>query len=67
MSIIDKSALIRIIIFLFAWLNQYLTAKGLDPIPVLGEEEIADILTFVVSIWTLIKDNTIKKMIDSSN
>ncbi|UOE58234.1 phage holin [Cytobacillus oceanisediminis] len=57
----DRAALIRIIVFLFAWLNQYLVSKGHQPLPVLGEEEVAAVLTFVASVWTLVKDNKVKK------
>lgn len=60
----NKGALIRIIVFLFAWLNQYLVSKGHSPLPVLGEVEVAAIVTFVVSVWTLLADNKVKPKSD---
>lgn len=58
---IDKGSVIRIVVFLFAWLNQYLVANGNQPLPVLGEAEVAAILVFGASVVTLIKTNTIRK------
>ncbi|MED3031433.1 phage holin [Bacillus thuringiensis] len=55
----NKGALIRIIVFALAWLNQYLVAKGQQPLPVVGETEIAAVLTFVASVMTLVKDNKV--------
>lgn len=61
MSTLDKASLIRIIVFLLAWLNQYLASKGMQALPVLGEGEVAAVITFVVSVWTLLRDNRLKK------
>jgi len=61
MTAMDKAALIRILVFLFAWLNQFLVSQGYQPLPVLGEAEFAAILTFVASVWVLMKDNKVKR------
>lgn len=61
MSAIDKASLIRIVVFLLAWLNQYLSTKGIQTIPVLGEDEVAAVITFVASVWALVRDNRLKK------
>ncbi|MDA2651090.1 MULTISPECIES: phage holin [Bacillus cereus group] len=55
----NKGALIRIIVFVLAWLNQYLTSKGYQPLPVLGEAEVAAVVTFIASVLTLINDNKV--------
>ncbi|HFK1441255.1 MULTISPECIES: phage holin [Bacillus] len=55
----NKGALIRIIVFVLAWLNQYLTSKGYQPLPVLGEAEVAVVVTFIASVLTLINDNKV--------
>lgn len=54
--------LIRIVVFIFAWLNSYLVSKGLPTLPVVDEEMVAWIVTFVVSVWTLVKDNRFKDL-----
>ncbi|WP_225989756.1 phage holin [Bacillus cereus] len=55
----NKGALIRIIVFVLAWLNQYLTSKGYQALPVLGEAEVAAVVTFIASVLTLINDNKV--------
>ncbi|MFE4029270.1 phage holin [Priestia sp. YIM B13551] len=60
-----KGALVRVIIFLLAWLNQYLVAKNLHPLPVFDEATVASVITFVVSAWTLLADNKVKKAPES--
>jgi SPP1 family holin len=57
---INKGALIRIIVFVLAWLNNYLVSNGHQPLPVLGEAEVAAVITFIVSVWTLLGDNKVK-------
>ena len=58
---IDKGSVIRIVVFLFAWLNQYLVANGYSSLPILGEDEVAAILVFAASILTLVKSNGLRK------
>lgn len=57
----DKALLVRLIVFVFAWLNQYLVQKGLQPLPLVGEEEAAFAIAFAISVWTLWKNNNITK------
>lgn len=56
----DKGSFVRIIVFLLAWLNQYLVSQGLHPLPFVDETSVAGFITFVVSVWTLVKDNKVK-------
>lgn len=58
---INKIMVVRVLAFLLVWVNQLLVAKGYQPLPVVSEEEIAILVTFVVSVWTLATDNKIKK------
>lgn len=55
----DKGTVIRIIIFVLAWVNQLLVSKGMQPLPVLDETILAAVITFFVSLWTLWKNNYI--------
>lgn len=57
----NKMALVRIIAFALVWLNQILVQKGLQPLPVLDEQIIADVIAFVVSVWTLATHNSLAK------
>lgn len=56
----NKKVVVRIILFVFAWLNSFLVERGLQPLPVLDEASVSSFLTFAVSIWTLAADNTIR-------
>lgn len=62
----NKMVVVRVIVFLLAWLNQTLVAKGLSPLPILGEDVVAAIVTFIVSAWALATDNKPKNK-DGSN
>lgn len=53
----DKPTQIRIILFALAWINTILVKKGLQPLPVLSEAVVSDLITFVVSVWALHKNN----------
>lgn len=57
----DKGLVIRLIVFVAAWANNFLVEKGLQPLPVVGEQEAAMVLAFVISVWTLWKNNNITK------
>ncbi|MEX3713437.1 phage holin [Cytobacillus horneckiae] len=60
MLAMNKGAVTRIVLFLLAWLNQFLVSKGYDSLPVLGEAEVSAIIVFVVSAWTLATNNKVK-------
>lgn len=62
----DKFALTRVIIFVLAWVNSLLVSKGLQPLPVLDEMVISSIITFIVSVWVLVRDNKLKKPVDKT-
>jgi SPP1 family holin len=57
----DKGTLIRIILFVLAWVNSLLVQKGIQPLPLISEEVVAEVITFVVSVWTLWKNQYISK------
>lgn len=57
----DKGTIIRVVVFALAWFNQYLTSKGIQPLPILDEVFVSTLITFVVSVWTLFKNNYITK------
>lgn len=60
--LMERIALIRIIVFVLAWINQYLVSSGHHPIPFVDENSVANVITFVVSIYTLFTDNKVKKV-----
>lgn len=52
----DKGLVIRLIVFVAAWANNFLVEKGLQPLPVVGEEEAAMFLAFLISVWALYQE-----------
>lgn len=58
---LEKAAAIRVVVFLFAWLNQFLVTNDFQPLPVLGEAEVAAIFVFGASLLALVKDNRLRK------
>lgn len=57
----NKVVVVRIIVFVFAWLNTYLVSRGMQELPVLSEESVSNFLTFAISIWTLCANNSLQK------
>lgn len=58
---LQKAAVVRVLVFVLAWLNQLLVSKGYSPLPVIDEETVSAVITFVVSVWVLFTDNKMKK------
>ena len=59
----DKMMVIRTIILLVAWLNQFLVMKGYSPLPFNdGELEIfiTFLFTFLTSMWSWWKNNDVR-------
>ncbi|MCT1901877.1 phage holin [Oceanobacillus sojae] len=54
---IDRGTVIRTIALVIVWINMVLTNYGLQPIPVVSEDIIAEILAGVVTVWTWFKNN----------
>ena len=52
----DVGSIVRTIVFILAWVNQFLATKKISPIPV-DEVTISSIITGAVSIWTWWKNN----------
>lgn len=52
----EKALIIRLIVFVAAWLNGFLAEKGLQPLPLVGEEEAAMFLAFLISVWALYQE-----------
>ncbi|ASN72886.1 hypothetical protein 7F2_5 [uncultured Caudovirales phage] len=52
----DVGSIVRTIVFILAWVNQFLATKNISPIPV-DEVTISSIITGAVSIWTWWKNN----------
>ncbi|WP_424475393.1 phage holin [Oceanobacillus kimchii] len=53
----DKSTIIRTIALAIAWINMLLSNYGLQPIPVVSEDIIAEILAGVATVWAWFKNN----------
>lgn len=52
----DVGSIVRTIVFILAWINQFLATKNISPIPV-DEVTISSIITGAVSLWTWWKNN----------
>ncbi|OEH53113.1 holin [Oceanobacillus sp. E9] len=53
----DKSTIIRTIALAIAWINMLLSNYGLQPIPVVSEDIIAEILAGLATVWAWFKNN----------
>lgn len=61
---IQRMTIIRTLLLLIAWLNQFLSMKGYSPLPFNDlelEAGVSMLVTFIVSIWTWWKNNDITK------
>jgi SPP1 family holin len=59
----DKMMIIRTVILLIAWLNQFLVMKGYTPLPIDNEELqvfVTFALAFITSIWSWWKNNDVR-------
>lgn len=52
----DVGSIVRTIVFILAWVNQFLATKHISPIPV-DEVTISSIITGAVSLWSWWKNN----------
>ncbi|APT17135.1 phage holin [Staphylococcus epidermidis] len=52
----DVGSIVRTIVFILAWVNQFLATKHISPIPV-DEVTISSIITGAISLWTWWKNN----------
>ncbi|MCD0726003.1 phage holin [Staphylococcus aureus] len=52
----DIGTIVRTILLIVAWINQFLAIKHISPIPV-DEVFISTVVTGIVSIWTWWKNN----------
>ncbi|MFD2628716.1 phage holin [Oceanobacillus kapialis] len=53
----DKGTIVRTVALAIAWINMILANYGLELIPVLSEDVIAEILAGVATVWTWFKNN----------
>ncbi|WP_152658307.1 phage holin [Oceanobacillus sp. CFH 90083] len=53
----DKGTVVRTVALVIVWINMLLSNYGLQPIPVVSEDIIAEILTGTVTVWTWFKNN----------
>lgn len=61
---VDKAMVIRTLLFLLAWLNQFLVVNGYSPLPFDNEQAeviISSVITFALSLWTWWKNNDITR------
>ena len=61
---VKKETIIRTLILLVTFLNQFLTSRGLNPLP-WSESELYEIIslgiTFIASLWAWWKNNSFTK------
>jgi SPP1 family holin len=58
---LDKASIARLIVFILAWVNNFLVSKGLKTLPIIDESTIAMILTLLISAYTFYKHNFLGK------
>ncbi len=54
---IDKGTIIRTVTLVVVWINMLLSNYGLQPIPIVSEDIIAEVLAGAVTVWTWFKNN----------
>lgn len=57
----------RYIVLLLALLNQYLTTKGINPLPVISEEDISSIIMTIMGLYMAYKNNPNTKEAEWAN
>lgn len=62
----DVGSIVRTIVFILAWVNQFLATKNISPIPV-DEVTISSIITGAVSLWTWWKNNNFSHAAQKDN
>jgi len=53
----DKGTIVRTAALVIVWINMLLSNYGLQPIPVVSEDIIAEVLAGAVTVWTWFKNN----------
>ncbi|MEH7116059.1 phage holin [Neobacillus vireti] len=53
----DKGTIVRVLLFVLAWVNTFLASKGYETIPHVDETHVAMAVTFVISVWGFVKHN----------
>lgn len=62
----DVGSIVRTIVFILAWVNQFLATKHISPIPV-DEVTISSIITGAISLWTWWKNNNFSHAAQKDN
>jgi hypothetical protein len=55
-------SIIVIVVFLLAQINSWLASQGKQPLPSVNEDQVAWFFTFVISVWTMVRENPLKKL-----
>lgn len=61
---ISKMMVVRTLVFLIAWLNQYLVTQGNSPLPfdeAKTEVIVSSVVTFAASMWVYWKNNDVTR------
>ncbi|UOC13931.1 phage holin, partial [Staphylococcus agnetis] len=53
----DIKVVARYIVLILALVNQYLTTKGINPLPVISEEDISSLLMTIMGLYMAYKNN----------
>jgi SPP1 family holin len=57
----DKGTVVRVLLFVLAWVNSFLASKGYHTIPYVDETHVAMAVTFLISAYGFIKHNFLGK------
>lgn len=55
----DKGTLVRLVFFALTWINTWLATNDMYSLPVINEEGVAIVVTFVIGVWVAWKNNNI--------
>lgn len=57
--------IVHVVLFALAWVNSILVASGHKPIPAIDDNQVSWCITFVVSVWSMVRDNPFKRIFAS--
>lgn len=57
--------IVRVVLFVLAWVNSILVSTGHRTLPVIDEAQVYWVITFVVSVWAMMKEAPFKHLFAS--
>jgi len=57
----DIKSIAAVVAFVIAWINVYMDKQGLPLIPEAAGENTAEVIAFIVTVWTTYQNNRKRK------